>query len=554
MEKAVPPQPQGEDLLDDLFAAFTLGKQAVTEAYHEVKQSVTDLNSSEVQVVFKVGDKRLGMRVERRPVDDACEVTWVEPGSVSERIGVQVDDVVIGVDGRGGGNYDRTLRSLTLGTRPLNLLLLRPQPALNSPLNFKMENEIDKACRILTAITSKPSRGGDLEELEEAGRGVMLDLLKDAVGLVFMTTIKVGGLLSGMGGTGILVSRLPDGSWSAPVAVGAFGMSWGLQIGATHADVMIVFMKPSALAPFCSAEGTDLHLGPESGIAVGPVGRRAGVSHGVAHLTTDQPDVGVFANPLQTPMIQSLGQLQSESLESHVERTQQVGAEVASRAKDVNPAYTYSHCKGLFVGVSLEGSVLTVRPDVNEAFYKRRVAVGSALEGSLEKPLHLVKAKQLYKQLRLLTGAAPPPLLVAAGISPYTSPVQPRSPPQAAGGWAPPRDKWNAGGGSAAAPKCGGSGWVPPRDKWGTGGGGGGAFASSAAAAPANPFTDGAANPFSEPGSLATPTTAASKQPKKSAPPPTGYNASAMPQLPVQAEAFAIGGDEDGDEIVEFNV
>ena len=63
------------------------------------------------------------------------------------------------------------------------------------------QDEIDKASRILTSITAEPT---DLGDLEDAGRGVMLDLLKDAVGLVFMTTIKVGGLLSGMGGTGIL--------------------------------------------------------------------------------------------------------------------------------------------------------------------------------------------------------------------------------------------------------------------------------------------------------------------------------------------------------------
>ncbi len=79
----------------------------------------------------------------------------------------------------------------------------------------------------------------------------------------------------------LLVARLSDGEWSAPLAVGALGMSWGLQIGASLADVVVVIMRPSALEPFKQPEALDMHLGPESGFAVGPVGRAAGVSHGV---------------------------------------------------------------------------------------------------------------------------------------------------------------------------------------------------------------------------------------------------------------------------------
>jgi lipid-binding SYLF domain-containing protein len=153
----------------------------------------------------------------------------------------------------------------------------------------------------------------------------------------------------------ISVSRLADGGWSAPVAVGCFGMSIGLQIGASLADVMIVFMKPSALRPFAYEESTDIHLGPESGIVMGPVGRRAGVSQGLLALDSPNTSDG------QSLLVPSMEDLQKESMDDHVARSRENGEIIAARMSAIKPAYTYSHCKGLFVGVSLDGSALTVR-------------------------------------------------------------------------------------------------------------------------------------------------------------------------------------------------
>ena len=141
-----------------------------------------------------------------------------------------------------------------------------------------------------------------------------------------------------MVGTGLVISRLQDGSWSAPVAIGALGLSWGLQIGGAVCDVMIVLMKPEALAPFTAESGTQFKFGPESGVAVGPMGRMAGVS---AH---------------------------------------------SMSMKELDPAYTYTHAKGLFMGVSMEGAALSVREDVNSDFYGAELPVGLALEGGVVVP------------------------------------------------------------------------------------------------------------------------------------------------------------------------
>lgn len=102
---------------------------------------------------FLAGDARLGMRVERRPVDDALEVTWVDPVGAAARVGVRLDDVVTMVDRRtGGGGYDALLQLLTRGARPLELHLLRPQHILNSPVHFKLEVAHRLAFRFFAAL------------------------------------------------------------------------------------------------------------------------------------------------------------------------------------------------------------------------------------------------------------------------------------------------------------------------------------------------------------------------------------------------------------------
>ncbi|CAN0511605.1 unnamed protein product, partial [Discosporangium mesarthrocarpum] len=48
---------------------------------------------------------------------------------------------------------------------------------------------------------------------------------------------------------------------------------------------------------------------------------------------------------------------------------------VAVAAEGVAHAYSYSHSRGLFAGLSLEGGVIASRPDINRKFYGREVTV-----------------------------------------------------------------------------------------------------------------------------------------------------------------------------------
>ena len=58
----------------------------------------------------------------------------------------------------------------------------------------------------------------------------------------------------------------------------------------------------------------------------------------------------------------------------------------AASLKSVSGIFAYSKTKGLFAGVSLEGSVVVERRDANEKMYNRRVTAASLLEGNVPVP------------------------------------------------------------------------------------------------------------------------------------------------------------------------
>lgn len=55
-------------------------------------------------------------------------------------------------------------------------------------------------------------------------------ILKQAKGLAIITVANVGMMMTYKIGTGLVVARREDGSWSAPSAVSTFGLGWGAQV------------------------------------------------------------------------------------------------------------------------------------------------------------------------------------------------------------------------------------------------------------------------------------------------------------------------------------
>lgn len=85
------------------------------------------------------------------------------------------------------------------------------------------------------------------------------DILSKAQGLAIFTVVKAGFLFSGRAGSGIVVARLDDGSWSAPSAIGTGGMGFGGQIGAEITDFVVVLNNKMAVRSF--ATGGNVTLG-----------------------------------------------------------------------------------------------------------------------------------------------------------------------------------------------------------------------------------------------------------------------------------------------------
>ncbi|KAL7694479.1 putative FYVE zinc finger, ysc84 actin-binding domain, Zinc finger, FYVE/PHD-type [Plasmopara halstedii] len=212
-----------------------------------------------------------------------------------------------------------------------------PHRIINSPYSFTLQEEIRKATYSVKNFTPQ----GMVKEYS-----IPLPLLTHAKGIAFLTVIKIGFVFTGRIGTGLVVARLSDGRWSAPSAIGTAGVGWGPQIGGELTDFVIILNTQRAVDAFCASG--QVNLGAELGIAAGPVGRVAS------------------------------------------------GALEASASMDVAPCYSYSHSQGLFAGISLEGSVILSRPDINRLFYGKMVTVPDLL-GGVEPPP--VAAAPLYETI-----------------------------------------------------------------------------------------------------------------------------------------------------------
>jgi len=97
-------------------------------------------------------------------------------------------------------------------------------------------------------------------------------LLREADALAFITTFKAGAVVSGHFGTGLIISKLADGTWSAPCAISTIGMGIGAQLGMDLTDVVLVMKTNDAIEAFKGNHG--VAVGGSFGVTVGPFGRR----------------------------------------------------------------------------------------------------------------------------------------------------------------------------------------------------------------------------------------------------------------------------------------
>ncbi|GAB2225807.1 hypothetical protein Droror1_Dr00021574 [Drosera rotundifolia] len=223
---------------------------------------------------------------------------------------------------------DQVSRAAQLPTHDLtDLSTLRSW--LNFPWGQSMEYEIYKATNIIRGY----NKVGTLSPPE---RSIPDAILRQAKGLAILTVAKVGAMVTYKIGTGLVVARRKDGSWSAPSAISSLGMGWGAQAGGEFTDFIIVLRTSDAVRTF----GGNVHfsLGAAASAAVGIVGRA-------------------------------------------------VEADMRAGDGGLAACYTYSCSKGAFVGCSFEGNVVTTRTSENSRFYGNpSLKASDILLGSLPRP------------------------------------------------------------------------------------------------------------------------------------------------------------------------
>jgi lipid-binding SYLF domain-containing protein len=101
------------------------------------------------------------------------------------------------------------------------------------------------------------------------------------IGLAVFQVLKAGFMFSGKAGSGLVIARLPDGSWSAPSCIATGGLGWGLQIGADITDFVIVLNSEDAVKAF--SIGGNVTIGGNISAAAGPIGTGGSVQATLAH-------------------------------------------------------------------------------------------------------------------------------------------------------------------------------------------------------------------------------------------------------------------------------
>ncbi len=98
-------------------------------------------------------------------------------------------------------------------------------------------------------------------------------LLERAYGVVVVPRVIKGALIiGGRGGRGVMAVRNPDGSWSYPVFVTLAGANVGFQWGVQSTDLVLVLMSRRSVEGIAGGKVT---LGADASVAAGPIGRSA---------------------------------------------------------------------------------------------------------------------------------------------------------------------------------------------------------------------------------------------------------------------------------------
>jgi lipid-binding SYLF domain-containing protein len=228
--------------------------------------------------------------------------------------------------------------------------------------------------RMAAEAVQQGEKGDDVEAATIRG------MIQKAVGLAFVRASKVVLGVSLHGGSGIVIARLSDGTWSAPSAIGTWGLGFGLQFGLEVAEYIFILQTQESLDHF--RKGSSFNIGGNIGAAVAGMGREAYGAASVSNSCGGAP-----------PRHQIKEDEYNDDDDNDLFFKDHSSFGIA-------PIVAYAKSQGLYVGVSLEGSRIFTRSDVNARAYKfstgRDVSTKDILSGKVPTPS---EAEDLYAAL-----------------------------------------------------------------------------------------------------------------------------------------------------------
>jgi lipid-binding SYLF domain-containing protein len=154
--------------------------------------------------------------------------------------------------------------------------------------------------------------------LDSKEQGIPKELFRRALGICLIQVVEAGFIFSGSVGTGILLKKRADGSWSKPCAMGLGGVGWGVVFGGAVKDVMIFILDENSMKGMMGVTG--LRVGGQLNLTPGPFGRNYDAGIGVSN-------------------------------------------------KGAMGTVSVAFSQGLLMSISLQGAIVGVRGGANERFY-----------------------------------------------------------------------------------------------------------------------------------------------------------------------------------------
>ncbi|PLB38650.1 putative ubiquitin conjugating enzyme [Aspergillus candidus] len=198
---------------------------------------------------------------------------------------------------------------------------------IHSP-SAKCPCESKKACRILESFINPSITGSP-------GTEIPRKVLQNAKGLVIFTATRAGFMGSVRFGSGVMIARLDNGSWSAPSAIATAGVGFGGLFGVELTDLVFILNDARAVRTF--SQMGSLTIGGNISVATGPVGRSAEFSTGAS-------------------------------------------------LKGCASMFTYCKTKGLLGGATVEAGMILERRAANRKLYNCNITADKILQGGIRPP------------------------------------------------------------------------------------------------------------------------------------------------------------------------